>query len=207
MLVRYLHAAAGFPVKPTWLATIKAGNYSSWSGLTYANASKYCHISIETLQGHLKQTRQCVRSTKHARPCAYTEMTKPNSVPVTTSNPSNPLPTFNPNPPPPVQSKEFYVQIEPKRKLYTYDMGRFLVRSCNGNYYIISTYWASDLRVPHYILLMEEAHNKKAARAELPISGFWIAAFATSSFLLANLFPNDPPVWDGKLKSTQTWQA
>ena len=38
-LVRYLHAAAGFPVKSTWLAAIKAGNFSTWPGLTYANAS------------------------------------------------------------------------------------------------------------------------------------------------------------------------
>lgn len=38
-LVHYLHAAAGFPVKSTWLAAIKAGNFASWPGLTYANAS------------------------------------------------------------------------------------------------------------------------------------------------------------------------
>jgi len=28
-LVKYLHASAGFPVKSTWLAAIKAGNYAS----------------------------------------------------------------------------------------------------------------------------------------------------------------------------------
>ena len=39
-LVRYLHATAGFLVKSTWLWSIKAGNYSSWPGLTYAKASK-----------------------------------------------------------------------------------------------------------------------------------------------------------------------
>ena len=39
-LIRYLHAAAGFPVKSTWLAAIKAGNFSTWPGLTYANASR-----------------------------------------------------------------------------------------------------------------------------------------------------------------------
>ena len=37
-LVRYLHAATGFSVKSTWLTAIKAGNYASWPGLTYANA-------------------------------------------------------------------------------------------------------------------------------------------------------------------------
>ena len=52
-LVHYLHATAGFPVKATWLAAIKAGNYSSWPGLTHANASKYCPSSDETIKGHL----------------------------------------------------------------------------------------------------------------------------------------------------------
>ena len=69
-LIRYLHAAAGFPVKSTWLAAIKAGNYSSWPGLSYTNASKYCPVSIETLQGHIKQSRQGVRSTKPTPPQA-----------------------------------------------------------------------------------------------------------------------------------------
>ena len=40
-LVRYLHTTAGLPVNSTWLGAIKAGNYSSWPGLAYANASKY----------------------------------------------------------------------------------------------------------------------------------------------------------------------
>jgi hypothetical protein len=40
-LIHYLHAAAGFPVKSTWLAAIKAGNFASWPELAYANASKF----------------------------------------------------------------------------------------------------------------------------------------------------------------------
>ena len=63
-LIRYLHATAGFPVRSTWLESIKAGNYSSWPGLTYANASKYCPISVESVKGHLTQSSQGVRSTK-----------------------------------------------------------------------------------------------------------------------------------------------
>ena len=53
-LVRYLHAAAGFPVKSTWLAAIKEGNYDSWPGLVSANVSNYCPVTIETLQGHIR---------------------------------------------------------------------------------------------------------------------------------------------------------
>ena len=33
-LVRYFRAAAGYPIKDTWLKAIRAGNYSMWSGLT-----------------------------------------------------------------------------------------------------------------------------------------------------------------------------
>ena len=64
-LVRFLHAAAGFPVKSTWLAAIKASNYATWTGLTYENSNTYHHTTEETLKGHMKQTHQGMRSTKH----------------------------------------------------------------------------------------------------------------------------------------------
>ena len=63
-LVRYTHAAAGFPVKSTWLKAIKHGNYNSWPGLTYNNAAKYFPESVETIKGHMVQSSQEVRSTK-----------------------------------------------------------------------------------------------------------------------------------------------
>ena len=40
-LIRYFHAAAGYPVHSTWLTSISAGNYSSWTGLTLTNTTKY----------------------------------------------------------------------------------------------------------------------------------------------------------------------
>ena len=63
-LVRFLHAAAGFPVKSTWLAAIKAGNYATWPGLTYENAKTYHPTTKGTLKAHMTQTRQGVSSTK-----------------------------------------------------------------------------------------------------------------------------------------------
>ena len=63
-LVKYFHAAAGYPVPSTWLAAIKAGNYASWPGLTYSNVRRYCHSVDETIKGHQVQTRQNLRSTK-----------------------------------------------------------------------------------------------------------------------------------------------
>ena len=67
-LVRYFHAAAGYPVKNTWLKAIKAGNYSKWPGLTLQNAMKYCPVPVSTLKGHMVQTRQNIRSTKPKPP-------------------------------------------------------------------------------------------------------------------------------------------
>ena len=34
-LIRYFNAAAGFPVRDTWLKEIKAGKFTPWPGLTY----------------------------------------------------------------------------------------------------------------------------------------------------------------------------
>ncbi len=36
-VIIYLHAAAGFPTKPTWLKAIANSNYKSWPGVTTAN--------------------------------------------------------------------------------------------------------------------------------------------------------------------------
>ena len=40
-LVWYFHAAAGFPVRTTWLKAIKMDNYRTWLELTLANATAY----------------------------------------------------------------------------------------------------------------------------------------------------------------------
>ena len=38
-LIRYFHAAAGFPVRGTCLKYIKAGKFALWTGLTYQNVA------------------------------------------------------------------------------------------------------------------------------------------------------------------------
>jgi len=122
-LVRYFHAATGFPVRDTWLKAIKAGNFKSWPGLTLENASKYCPSTIETLKGHMVQTRAHVRSTKPKTPKASTPSPSP-SVPSQTEKPSN----------------ELHIRVENISKLYTDDTGRFPVRSRAGNQYIMVAY-------------------------------------------------------------------
>ena len=39
--VRYLHAAAGFPTKETWIKAIRKGNYLSWPLINVKNVSKH----------------------------------------------------------------------------------------------------------------------------------------------------------------------
>jgi hypothetical protein len=62
--IKYLHAAAGFPVKETWLTAIEAGNYVTWPGQTTAAVRKHFPDSDETQKGHMKKQRQGVRSTR-----------------------------------------------------------------------------------------------------------------------------------------------
>jgi hypothetical protein len=62
--IRYLHAAAGFPTKDTWLKAIENGHYKTWPGLTVAAVKKHFPESVETQKGHMKKQRQNVRSTK-----------------------------------------------------------------------------------------------------------------------------------------------
>jgi hypothetical protein len=63
-LIRYYHAAAGFPTKPTWLRAIKNNHYASWTGLTYDGVSKYYPESTETNKGHGRKLKSGQRSTK-----------------------------------------------------------------------------------------------------------------------------------------------
>ena len=62
--IRYLHAAAGFPTKATWLKAIRRGNYNTWPLVNVKNVNKHFPESEETQQGHMRTQRQGVRSTK-----------------------------------------------------------------------------------------------------------------------------------------------
>ncbi len=71
-LIRYLHAAAGFPTKPTWLKAVKNGQFTSWPGLTAPAVAKYFPESEETIKGHARKMRSGLRSTKTKPTCDVT---------------------------------------------------------------------------------------------------------------------------------------
>ncbi len=62
--IKYLQAAAGYPVKDTWVKAINAGNYTTWPGLTATAARRHFPESDETQKGHMKRQRQGVRLTR-----------------------------------------------------------------------------------------------------------------------------------------------
>ena len=62
--IKYLHAAAGFPVKDTWIDAVNNNHFSTWPGLTAKAVNKHFPESVETQKGHMKKQRQNVRSTK-----------------------------------------------------------------------------------------------------------------------------------------------
>ncbi len=62
--IRYLHAAAGFPVKDTWIKAIKARNFNTWPTITPKTVQCYFPESDETQKGHMKKQCQGVRSTR-----------------------------------------------------------------------------------------------------------------------------------------------
>ena len=125
-LVRYMHAAADFPVKSTWLKEIKHGNYYSWPGLTYNNAAKYCPQSVQTINVHMVQSSQGVRSTKKTKHQKHNNQKKKSQETIQKqSDTADILPQQ--------KTKETHIWDQPIRKLYTDDCGRLSIRSRSGN--------------------------------------------------------------------------
>jgi hypothetical protein len=59
-VVRFLHAALGYPVKATLLTAAQHGNLVTFPGMTPQNISRHFPESDETQKGHMKQTKQGV---------------------------------------------------------------------------------------------------------------------------------------------------
>eukprot|EP00804_Cyclotella_cryptica_P020749 CCRYP_016588-RA/>CCRYP_016588-RA protein AED:0.03 eAED:0.02 QI:0/0/0/1/1/1/3/0/1217 len=111
--IRYLHAAAGFPTKSTWLAAIRKGNYSTWPLITVKNVHKHFPQSEETQQGHMRNQHQGTRSTKQALPQA---------------EPCTPLP----------QLHDIFIQTyDTHGTLYTDQTGKFPHLSSRNRYQMI----------------------------------------------------------------------
>jgi hypothetical protein len=122
-LVGFYHACLGFPVKQTWLDAIKAGSCDTFKGLTYSNVVKYCPDTNETIMDHLAQQCQNIRLTK-------AKLTLPEPLAVL---------------PPPITtpSNQVFVVTKLFSKLFTNNTGRFPIRACSGNQYIMIAFHAN----------------------------------------------------------------
>ena len=117
--IKYLHAAAGFPVKETWLEAIEAGNYVTWPGLTTSAVRKHFPDSDETQKGHMKKQRQGVRSTR----------TKEKPKQEETSHTENS---------PPRKLRDVYIKIHNAGEtMHSDQTGRFPATSSRGNQYVM----------------------------------------------------------------------
>ena len=58
--IKYLHAAAGFPVEDTWVNAINTGNYTIWLGLTAKSVRKHFPELDKSQKGHMKRQQQGV---------------------------------------------------------------------------------------------------------------------------------------------------
>ena len=116
-MVRFLHAALGYPTKATMLTAAKHGNLVTFPGLTPENISRHFPDSVETQKGHMKQTKQGVRSTKVVDKDAMLGFT----------------------PSPGVKHKDVYLRTfdATKKQMYSDQTGKFPVPSSNGHKYIM----------------------------------------------------------------------
>jgi hypothetical protein len=65
--IRYLHAAACFPTKESWLRAIRQGNYTSWPLINIKNVARNFPESEKTQKGYMRGQPQGVCSTKTKR--------------------------------------------------------------------------------------------------------------------------------------------
>ena len=113
-VVRFLHAALGYPTKATLLTAVQNGNVA-FPGLTLENIKRHFPESDETQKGHMRQTRQGVRfrSTKVVDKDAMLEIQlKPG-----------------------VKHKDIYLCVfdATKKTMYTNQTCRFPIMSAHGN--------------------------------------------------------------------------
>jgi len=148
-LIRYLHACAGFPTKPSWIKAIKNGQYASWPGLTVKAVAKHFPKSEETMKGHGRKTKSGLRSTK-AQVKSEPEFDDIENA--TMRNPALPL----------TKQKESVLMVldlsdEAQRLMYTDQTGKFPKKSSKGNHYIMVL-----IEIDRNAILVEAMKNRTA---------------------------------------------
>ena len=131
-LIRYLHAAAGFPTKPQWITAIKNKQYASWPGLSVDAVRRHFPESEETHKGHGRKTPSGLRSTKPTK--EYETLDSDDAFQFNSPN-DTPLRPIK-------KEKSIFVKIldmedEATRKIWTDQPGRFPKKSMKGSQYMM----------------------------------------------------------------------
>ena len=118
-MVRFQHAALRFYTKAMLLTSICNNNLITFPGTTADSIGKFFPESDETQKGHIKQTRQGVRSTKVIDEDAMLEA------------------ETQLKPTPGVKIKDVYLRVfdTTKKAMYTNRPGRFPITSAGGHKY------------------------------------------------------------------------
>ena len=116
-VVRFLHAALGNPTQATLLTAAQHGNLVTFPGMTPKNISRHFPESDETQKGHMKQTKQGVRSTKIVDEDAMLGVKHQPSV----------------------KHKDVYLIVfdATKKSMFSDQTGKFPITSARGNKYIM----------------------------------------------------------------------
>ena len=147
-LVRYLHACAGFPTKPSWIKAIKNGQYASWPGLTVKAVAKHFPESEETMKGHGRKTKSGLRSTK-ANADSEPDF---DDVENASMHQTHSL----------TKQKESVLMVfdlsdKAQRLMYTDQTGKFPKKSSKGNHYIMVL-----IEIDSNAILVEAMKNRTA---------------------------------------------
>ena len=145
-LIKFYHAAMGFPVTSTWCKAIDAGYFRGWPSLTSARVRKFIKVVPETEKGHMDQRKVGIRSTSKPKKA------EPDSMTTVPQAPNND------------KTHEVYMSIsEMEGKLFSDQTGRFPITSNRGNCYVIIFYAADGNFIKSYpIKSRHRSHLLKA---------------------------------------------
>jgi hypothetical protein len=126
----WYHAAAGFPVRETFIKAVRSGNYATWPKLTVNLIHKYMPDSDEAAKGHLKGQRQGIRSTKQR---AFKTLLEGEETRIKIEGESSHF-----QPLPPTKLNDMFAQVvDLTEEIHTDQTGAFPHTSQRGNRYIM----------------------------------------------------------------------
>jgi hypothetical protein len=127
-LVRYHHASARFPTKPTWLKAIKNKQFASWPGLTTSPVNCHNPNSNKLQKGHGQKTPSGLGSTKTA-----SLLDDDNAFAINNKD-TTPRPTTKQSD---ICFRVMDLESKAARLIYSDQTGQFPKKSSRGNQYIM----------------------------------------------------------------------